>query len=469
MPFCKLKLLLILPIALQIQLAIGQTFLVDTIFVNGNLQDQINIVFLSDGYQQMEMDKYITDVNSMLSSLFDQVPFKNYKNYFNAFAIRVPSQESGAMHPQNSADPDCLGVPKVSTINNYFGSTFDYAGIHRLLAITKPGAAASILANQLPQYDLVFVLVNSPYYGGAGGDIATSSTHNSASEISIHEIGHTFAFLADEYWAGSSYAAERPNLTQESNSSTIKWKSWLNVNGIGIYPHAESPTWYRPHQSCKMRLLGNPFCSVCTENFVERIHSLTKPIISFEPKTINLDLENTDLQFKLFTLKPSPNTLKIEWKKANTVIGKNIESVTVPVSDFNSKITSITATVIDTTSFTRNFNHLTTHLYSVQWIVKADNIVTEVFSSLYEFQVTVFPNPIKYQLTFNLEIPISGNVSVILTDVSGKVKKTLVNKRLNAGLHSYEFPASDVIPVPGIYFLNFNLNGNLITQRIIRE
>jgi PKD repeat protein len=91
----------------------------------------------------------------------------------------------------------------------------------------------------------------------------------------IHELGHTFSSLADEYWAGSQYARETYNLTQTSNVNDIRWKNFLNQNGIGIYAHEESPTWYRPHQNCKMRFLGRDFCMVCSNELRKRIEILT--------------------------------------------------------------------------------------------------------------------------------------------------------------------------------------------------
>jgi hypothetical protein len=82
-------------------------------------------------------------------------------------------------------------------VDNYFGSAFDSYNIHRLLVPTKTFAINNVLATNVPNYDQVVILVNSPYYGGSGGQFATSSTHTSANEIAIHEIGHSFVGLID--------------------------------------------------------------------------------------------------------------------------------------------------------------------------------------------------------------------------------------------------------------------------------
>src|SRR6185295_17090525 len=99
----------------------AQVFKIDTVLYNGSSEKRINIVFLSDGYQQSELDNYITDVRSIVLKLFAQEPFSEYSTYFNVFAIRVPSNVSGA-----APDPS-------KPIDNYFGSTFNYGGIDRLL------------------------------------------------------------------------------------------------------------------------------------------------------------------------------------------------------------------------------------------------------------------------------------------------------------------------------------------------
>src|SRR5690349_6965632 len=91
--------------------AFAQTFQVDTLFKNGSLIERINLVFVGDGYQVNELGKFRTDVDNIVTEIFSQSPFKEYKNYFNAFAIKVISNQSGATHPRTSPDADCAPVP----------------------------------------------------------------------------------------------------------------------------------------------------------------------------------------------------------------------------------------------------------------------------------------------------------------------------------------------------------------------
>ena len=190
----------------------------------------------------------------------------------------------------------------VSVVNNYFGSTFDAFGIHRLLVAQNSSAITNVLANNFPSYDQTLILVNSPHYRGSGGQFPTASLNSASGEIAIHELGHSFVGLIDEYYAGDNFAREGINMTQETNASQVKWKNWVNQNGIGIYQHCcqdNSAMWYRPHQDCKMRFLGRPFCSVCAQGTVETIHSLVSPIISYTPMEDSQGTDHFPIEFAL--------------------------------------------------------------------------------------------------------------------------------------------------------------------------
>lgn len=447
----------------------AQVFPIDTLFKNGKLQERINLVLISDGYKADEMNKYISDVNGLLNNLFNQVPFKHYKSYFNAFAIKVPSNESGASHPQTSPDNDCLPVPQQS-VDNYFGSEFDSFNIHRLLVPTKAGTIANVLANSFPLYDQVFVLVNSPYYGGSGGSNATASTNTDAHEVSIHEIGHSFAGLADEYWAGSIYATERPNLTQQSDPTLVKWENWVGTLGVGVYPHAESTTWYRPHQNCKMRFLNVPFCSVCNETFIERIHTLVNPLASYTPTTLSIELGNQPIQLSVSLVKPEPNTMSITWKRDDVTFDINKESVTLSPSSFTTNETKIKAIITDNTTLSRSTTHTVSHLYVVEWTITTDNLsdpVLEIRSEQSEYQVQVYPNPTQYDFSFSYTLPKASNVVVSVVDLNGRKVKSLTKQRQESGEHTYQYNAKEIFRSSGEYIITFSFDESIISRKII--
>ncbi|HJW31320.1 MAG TPA: M64 family metallopeptidase, partial [Saprospiraceae bacterium] len=259
---------------------------------NGPTDKRINIVFLSEGYTSAEMSKYInTDVLIMLNQFTGTFPFAEYATYFNAFAISVESAESGSDHPS-------LGIDR----NTFFSSTYETAGITRLLTLQGIGywRVDSLLQLLMPEYDIVVVIVNDTQYGGSGGSIAVTSINSAAPEIVMHELGHSFGWLADEYEdATPGYVgSETPNTTAETDRNFIKWRTWIanttpiptpetaEYSGVvGLFEGAsyERIGWFRPKLNCKMRTLGIMYCEVCSEDLVESAYRFLRPIESFSP------------------------------------------------------------------------------------------------------------------------------------------------------------------------------------------
>jgi len=445
----------------------SQVISVDTILYNGDISKLINIVMVGDGYTSSEMTKFITDVNSVKNYYFTQAPFSNYENYFNVFAIKVQSDQSGVNHPGTTSDSDCPGVP-VSTVNNYFGSSFDSYAIHRLVCLQHYDSAANVLADNFPQYDIVLFIVNSPYYGGSGGLYALSTTNTNSGDVSVHEIGHSFGDLADEYWAG--YKSEAANATQQSNPALIKWKNWLYDNGIGIYSYSEDPTWFRPHQNCKMRYLNVPFCSVCTEALIENIHNLVNSIYSYSPSNSSTIIANaTMLDFSLNLLKPIPNTLKTEWKLNGVLKSANTDTLQINPDSLTNGIHHLVATVIDTTVLTRSDSHWTTHIYNIIWDIDKTTTGINVNAESCSTGIQVYPNPFADKLNISYYIEKDKKVIIDIIDVNGKILKKVVNKKQSAGAYELIIESSDIGNTSGIYFIKFSFDNNIIVKSIVQE
>lgn len=243
----------------------AQVFPMETIVSNGSPDKMVNLIIMGDGYTAAEQEKFMQDAQKNIQGMFTQEPWKSRAQLINVYAIKVISNVSGAA--------DRPSQP----IDNYFGSSFNTSGIERLLYPTRINRVASVLNSNAPFYDIGVIMVNDARYGGAGGAFATFSTHPSALEIMIHELGHTFTFLSDEYWAGDQFARETANMSKDNNPESNRWRSFLNTGGVGIYPHEESPTWFRPHNNCKMRFLGRDFCAVCMDQLNTRITNVTAP------------------------------------------------------------------------------------------------------------------------------------------------------------------------------------------------
>ena len=195
-------------------------------------------------------------------------------------------------------------------------------------------------------YNQAIILINDLEYGGAGGKIASVTTHPQSAEIFVHEVGHSLFDLQDEYWVNYQVAKEAYNMTKVQSANAVSWKNWMGIDGIGIYEHYDNnnkPTgWYKPHQNCMMQFLGKKLCSVCREGIVLGIHGITDLIYyTLEPQNaLHIETKNiykiqgSPIQFEVLLNKPSPNTLKTVWK----LNGNEIEKQTSQVEIFENEL-----------------------------------------------------------------------------------------------------------------------------------
>jgi hypothetical protein len=362
----------------------AQPFAIDTLQYQGSTTKAIDLVIVGDGYTINEQHFFHDDAVRFTNYLFKTEPFKQYSTFFNIYAIRTVSEQSGATHPQALSDCpeeawETTDVPArfngytrnikvpTGTVSTIFGSSFDTSGIHRLVVPTKEALLDEIVSSHVPGAHQVVVLVNSPYYGGSGGKYATATVNIQSNAIAVHEIGHSFANLADEYWSGNQYAAEGPNLSQKITD--IPWKHWLGHDDVGIYSYgntASRSNWFRPHEYCNMQYLIAPFCPVCKEQFVKKIHEKSNPILSQSPESNDLITTDASQIFSISLLKPSPNTLQTEWFFNDKLIGKNKEAISINAGAYLQGRNILKVVVTDTTSLVSDPNYKG-NVYSTQW------------------------------------------------------------------------------------------------------
>lgn len=344
-------------------LLLGQTSM-QTLVTNGPLAKRINIVFLSEGYTTNQLGQFPGDARKVLTNLLVTPPFSAYANYFNAFAILVPSVESGSDHPSTS-----------TYRNTYFDSTYDTSGIARLLTIPSTGRSRvnSLLATYLPQYDIVAVIVNDTVYGGSGGFPLVTSVNSASPEVAIHELGHSFSGLGDEY--GDAYPGypdiEEPNTTTQTNRLQIKWTSWIQAatpvptpataaynSVVGLFEgaHYHTTGWYRPKLNCKMRSLGVAFCEVCGETLIKSIYTQVRPIETAAPAT-NALIRLTNAAAVTLTVSNLPASsppLNVQWWLNTLPVGGATSAVfTVSGLALPPGTNSIRVEVSDGTSWVR--------------------------------------------------------------------------------------------------------------------
>jgi IgA peptidase M64 len=335
---------------------------VTTIRNNGDSANRVDLVILGDGYTSTEMEKYATDVENAVQGFFAQEPFKEYQRYFNVHRVDVTSAESGADHPED--------VPPTSK-DTAFDATYNCTGIERLICVDV-SKVDTVLGNSVgaDQRDMVLVLVNDTEYGGSGGSIAVASLHLAAIELVLHEVGHSFGLLADEYDSGppppcdNTIEPPEVNVTRETDRDLIKWNvgggpptGWIDPTtpipttstdpGVpGLYEGAKyCPTGlFRPTYNSKMRNLGPPFEQINEEQLVKRIYNFVSPLDSTRPSATNLVLhQGMSRVFKVSVPKPLTHLLKIRWSVDGVVTGKKrrfkLNSAGLSLGDHTIKVT----------------------------------------------------------------------------------------------------------------------------------
>jgi len=439
---------------------VAQVFDMDTIVFNGDSEKLINIVILSDGYTADELSKFVTDASTYSTAFFNEVPFSNYEKYFNIFIIKVPSNQSGASHPGTATDVT-EPVQPVITVDNYFGSTFDYGNIHRSLVPMKTSTVTKVLAVNFPNYDQAIILVNSPYYGGSGGDFIVASTHPSSAQIALHEFGHTFSGLRDEFWPGDAHATEGVNMTRETDPSQVRWKNWIGTNLIGIYQHCcggSSSLWYKPSENCKMEYLGEPFCSVCVEATIEKIHSIVSPLESYEPQFDNISAYSFPIKFKIDLIYPTPNTLKINWLLNNSVFKTNVDSLLIERDNLLRGNNTLRVIIEDTTNLLRINNHSSIHFSSVSWTINKSGYISVPQP---EITAELYPNPATDHINIKINGTTSKNIRLELCNGLGISLKTYT--LYAKGTNYIELP----LLKKGIYFGNILIDNMLVVSKKI--
>mgnify|MGYP003593625600 CR=1 FL=1 len=115
------------------QFCFAQVFETVPIIENGPRDKRINMVVLGDGFTTTEQNDFMTNATSLVNYGFSKKPYEQYKNYFNVYAIKVISAESGVKHPGTATDVPEPIIP-VTNPNNFLGSTFD-VGVHRVFIL----------------------------------------------------------------------------------------------------------------------------------------------------------------------------------------------------------------------------------------------------------------------------------------------------------------------------------------------
>jgi len=244
---------------------------------NDSPEKCIDVAILAEGYTLQEMQTFYEDADIACKSIFDHEPFKSMKKRFNVVAVASPSTDSG------------VSVPRLNEWKHTaFGSHFSTFYSDRYLTTSRVKAIHDALVG-IP-YEHIIILANTEEYGGGGiynSYTLTTAHHPMFRPVVVHEFGHSFGGLADEYFYDNDVMTDTYPLDiepWEQNISTqvdfaAKWKDMLSENTPVPTPAEVSENYptgvyegggysakgiFRPAENCRMRTNEYPaFCPVC--------------------------------------------------------------------------------------------------------------------------------------------------------------------------------------------------------------
>lgn len=264
---------------------------------NGNVSDCVDVAIVAEGYAWNEKSKFFFDAQRAADALLEHEPFSEIKDKFNIVAVAPLSSETGTSIPHDK-------IWKRTALNSHYDTFYT----DRYLTIPKVHYLYEVLSG-IP-YEHIIVLVNTDAYGGGGiynQWMTITADHSTFKRILVHEFGHSYAGLADEYSYSDNHDVWYPADTEpwEPNITTLvdfekKWKNMLapdtpvptpctedlqkkitNKNSdklieeinrqskvVGVYEGAgyQEKGVYRPAMQCRMRINEvESFCPVCTK------------------------------------------------------------------------------------------------------------------------------------------------------------------------------------------------------------
>lgn len=244
---------------------------------NDSPEKCIDVAILAEGYTLQEMQAFYEDADIACKSIFDHEPFKSMKKRFNVVAVASPSTDSGVSVPR-------LNEWKHTAFSSHFSTFYS----DRYLTTSRVKAIHDALAG-IP-YEHIIILANTEEYGGGGiynSYTLTTAHHPMFRPVVVHEFGHSFGGLADEYFYDNDVMTDTYPLDiepWEQNISTqvdfaAKWKDMLSENTPVPTPAEVSENYptgvyegggysakgiFRPAENCRMRTNEYPaFCPVC--------------------------------------------------------------------------------------------------------------------------------------------------------------------------------------------------------------
>ncbi len=355
----------------------------ELIHEGGDPRDSIDIVLLGDGYTADQREKFIGDTKVIMNRILATEPFASHKSLFNIHRVWTPSNEAGAGY-------DCTGIATIDAgcKDDLRDTQFETAFVISALAdkfsldlqdtsdrVAMPIQVARLYdaASAVP-FDEIMMISNTRRTSGFAGlyvSVLTSydPTRTSFPNTAVHELGHSFGVLGDEYDVEGDPCLDNepriplpPNISNTAELDLLKWSYWIedgtelptprNVGDgvVGAFQGTYNcDDLYRPELICKMRDSDQEtFCPVCSEQLVKRMYSVVDPV-GDQPYTASLGEDGA----VVFTASLRDATVTaVTWELGDEVIGEGT-TLEIAGSDLPQEWTKLTARVHASTDFVR--------------------------------------------------------------------------------------------------------------------
>ena len=401
---------------------------------NGRSTNRIDIVFLGDGYKSQELTKFSDQVLAYTNGLTAQEPFLEYAGFFNVHRVDIASNDSGV------DGDEALGVLKDTVLDTEFWCQGNQGTL--CTNVSKAWSFAALARD----FDHIVVLANSTSPGAAAypfSDLSVVSALQPQNiDSALHQLGHSFGNLADEYENGpwptyTGFEPAEPNVSAQNSDAmklqNIKWVKWLGATAFGsvIGTHegamGSQSGIFRPTLTSKMRELSAPFNAPSVESIIKEIYRKVRPIDDATPNSPGLTGQNT---FFVKPLKTRGSTVKVQWYVDGILVsganGETFRPNNYSLADGNH---TILARVVDTTSWLRDENFRNTYMTEERsWVVAVDQnapIISQHPASITKypgesapFAVQAVGEDLNYQWYKNgIAIPGATGSSILVTPV----------------------------------------------------
>ena len=278
---------------------------VEPLVESGPSADRIDVAILGDGYTKDQKMEFMADARAIADEFALTQPFRQHMHLFNFHAVWTPSKESGAGYDcRSERDTDCKRGFR-DTVYNY---VFVVSALIDKLDLDFPSASSRVAMPlevskmfeiaALAKYDEILLVSNtdrrSGFAGMYAGVLTAFDERDSFPDVAVHEFGHSFGVLGDEYFIESDPCLDNSpriplpaNISKYADRDKLKWSAWVadetslptpaeerGEDLIGAFERAYNcKELYRPNYRCKMRSSSGEFCSVCSEQLVRRLYN----------------------------------------------------------------------------------------------------------------------------------------------------------------------------------------------------